>query len=296
MSLLDRKETYTDLCNQRIFKLLSIYLNLAPDYVEKEMIEAITCGDKSGEDFAFANLAAVACGLDIYDNGEDKQFFRSHFLPCFKRLEISTYLSDPYYRSIRFPEGKCGKWTFENMRCKAYQAFVYDDPKCLTDGRIIPQIGFFDTDYLYPAVLENGREWMTLLPNETNTTKPALEASCGKVLTFGLGLGYFAYMASLKDTVSSVTVVERSPEVIELFKEFILPQFPDPGKIKIIESDAFDYARDHMAEGRFDTVFTDLWHDPADGCELYLRMKEYEYLLPNAKFVYWVEETLKLYL
>ena len=53
MSLLDRKETYTDICNQRIFKILSIFLNLAPDYVEKEMIFDITCGDKSGEEFAF---------------------------------------------------------------------------------------------------------------------------------------------------------------------------------------------------------------------------------------------------
>ena len=51
-----------------------------------------------------------------------------------------------------------------------------------------------------------------------------------------------------------------------------------------------------MAAGDYDVVFTDLWHDPSDGCELYLKMKTYEHLLPKARFLYWIEDTLKLYL
>ena len=103
-------------------------------------------------------------------------------------------------------------------------------------------------------------------------------------------------MASIKSNVSSVTVVERSSKVIELFKTYILPQFPDSSKIEIIEADAFDFAENRMSDGRYDSVFVDIWHDPSDGCELYLRMKQYEHLLPNAEFVYWVEDTLKLYI
>lgn len=293
---LKRNQTYLDKCNQRLFKILSIYLNLAPDYVEKSMVDSITCGDKSGEVFAFATIAATACGLDIYGNANDKQFFRSHFLPCFEKLDIAPFENDPYYINIKFPEGACGKWTFETKLCKQYEAFVYDDPRVLSDGRILPRIGFFDRDYPFPAVLENGREWMTLMPNETNTTKNAIEASRGKVLTYGLGLGYFAYMASLKPEVASVTVVERSRDVIALFKEHILPQFPEPSKITIVESDAFEFAESFMQSGNYDTVFTDIWHDPSDGCELYLRMKQYEHLLPDADFLYWVEDTLKLYI
>ena len=296
MSLLSKNETYNEKSNQRLFKILSIYLNLAPDYIDKSMIDEITCGDESGEEFAFANLAAMACGLDIYENPDDKRFFRSHFLPCFKKLDISPYESDPYYRNIKFPSGGIGKWSFETKLCKAYEAFVYDDPQILDDGKILPCIGFFDRDYSFPAVLEHGREWMTLMPNETNTSKPAIDVSDGKVLTYGLGLGYFAYMASLKDNVDSVTVVERSRDVIDLFKKFILPQFPNSNKIEIIESDAFEFAENRMKEGGYNTVFTDIWHDPSDGCDLYLRMKTYEKLLPDAKFIYWVEDTLKLYI
>ena len=282
--------------NRRIFKLLSVYLNLAPDYIERSMIEQITCGDSFGVEFAFANLAATACGLDIYSNPSDKAFFRSHFLPVFKKLDIEPYLNDPYYKNIRFPEGECGRWTFRTQICKEYEAFVYDDPKILPDGRIIPCIGFFEDDYPYAAVLENGREWMTLLPNETNTTKPAIDVSRGKVLTYGLGLGYFAYMASLKPEVESVTVVERSDDAVELFTKHILPQFPQRSKIRIVLSDAFEYAETRMAKEAFDVVFTDLWHDPSDGCEMYLKMKSYEHLLPDAEFIYWVENTLKLYI
>jgi hypothetical protein len=260
------------------------------------MIDEITCGNSEGEEFAFANLAAAACGLNIYEDPLDKQFFRTHFLPCFKKLSVRSFLEDPYYNQIIFPHGVNGDWAFETRICKPYEAFVYDDPEILPDGRILPRIGFFDTEYAYPAVLENGREWMTLMPNETNTTKPAIDIAYGKVLTFGLGLGYFTFMASIKHDVEFVTVVERSDDVIELFERFILPQFPDPSKIKIVRSDAFDFAENQMAKGAYDSVFVDIWHDPSDGCDLYLKMKEYETLLPKAKFVYWVEDTLKLYI
>ena len=296
MSLLDKNTSYNELSNQRLFKILSIYLNLAPDYIDRSMIEEITGGNTDGDVFAFANIAATACGLDVYENADDKKFFRTHFIQCFNKLDITSYLQDPYYRNIKFPNGSHGNWTFETKLCKAYEAFVYDDPKIFDDGRIIPCIGFFVADYRFPAVLENGREWMTLLPNETNTTKYAIDRSKGKVLTYGLGLGYFTYMASLKDDVESVCVVERSRDVIELFKQFILPQFKYPEKVNIVECDAFEFAEKHMKDGCYNTVFTDIWHDPSDGCELYLRMKKYEYLLPDAEFIYWVENTLKLYL
>ena len=296
MSLLNKNETYNEKSNQRLFKILSVFLNLAPDYVDSDMINEITGGDRNGEEFAFANLAATACGLDVFDNCEDRLFFRSHFLPCFKKLDATPYFDDPYYKNIVFPKGNIGNWSFETRACKPYEAFVYDDPAVFPDGKILPHIGFFDVEYPYPAVLENGREWMTLMPNETNTTKPALDVAKGRVLTFGLGLGYYTYMAALKPEVESVTVVERSRDVIELFKKLILPQFPNPEKLRIVESDAFDFAENQMRDGGYDSVFVDIWHDPSDGCELYLRMKEYEHLLPNAKFSYWVEETLKLYI
>ena len=137
---------------------------------------------------------------------------------------------------------------------------------------------------------------MTLLPNETITIKPHVENSFGRVLTFGLGLGYFALSAAAKDSVSSVTVVERDENVIKLFSDVILPRFSCKDKIKMIKADAFEYAEQNYAKNLYDFVFADIWHDPSDGVELYLKMKEYEKLCPNCKYEYWIEDTLKLYI
>lgn len=290
------ERTYIDKCNSRIFKIMSIYLNLAPDYINKSMVDEITGGGDFGIEFAYASLLASACGLNVYDDPADKKFFRDYVIPMVKQLDIAPYETDPFYRNISFPKGDEGNWTFENRVCRAYEAFVFDDPQIMPDGRVIPQIGFFTQDYPYPAVLENGREWMTLMPNETNTTKPAVEASRGNVLTYGLGLGYYAYMAARKNEVTSVTVVERSAQAIDLFSRLILPQFECKDKIKVFKDDAFHFAETRMSKGKYDVVFTDLWHDPSDGVELYQRMKSFESCLPNARFIYWIEKTLKLYM
>ncbi len=296
MSILTDGQDVVSANNRRLFKLMSIYLNLAPDYITREMMDEITGGESFGAEFAFAHLAAAACGLDVYGNNSDKAFFRSHFLPMFKLLDVEPYKHDPYYQNIKFEKSSSGKWTFEQRVCKEYEAFVYDDPVVFPDGRIIPSIGFFNTDYPFPAVCEGGREWMTLMPNETNTTKPAIKAARGRVLTYGLGLGYFTYMAHMKSNVDSVTVVELSDDAIELFTKHILPQFDFPEKINIIKADAFEFAENQMKDDAFDMVFVDIWHDPGDGCDLYLRMKQFENQNPNTQFVYWIEDTLKLYI
>jgi hypothetical protein len=118
-------------------------------------------------------------------------------------LEFET---DPYYENIRIPNEKRGKWELKTMSLRPCEAFVRDDFCVYPDGRMIPSIGFFMREFPYPAVLEGGREWMTLMPNETVTTLPAVYRSHGRVVTFGLGLGYFAYRAALRREVESVTV------------------------------------------------------------------------------------------
>jgi spermidine synthase len=132
---------------------------------------------------------------------------------------------------------------------------------------------------------------MTVTPNEINTIQPAVRQSRGKVLTYGLGLGYYAFHCLMKAEVTSVTVVERSPEVIDLFRRLILPGFPRQADLHIVQADAFDYAAHVMPREGFDTVFTDLWRDVADGIPLYLRMKALE--VPGPTYLYWMEKTLQ---
>ena len=151
----------------------------------------------------------------------------------------------------------------------------------------IPRVGYFEEEFEYLAVLENNNEWMLITPNEINTMKPVIDEVKGNVVTFGLGLGYFAYMTSIKDDVNSVTIVERDDNVIKLFEEHILPSFSNKNKIKIVKSDAFEFAKD--MEG-YDYAFVDLWHDVSDGVDLYLKMRSME--KENIKYRYWIEDSL----
>lgn len=281
--------------NERILELMSVYLNNAPDSVTVEDIQALGEFDVPVEE-AFALTLAGLLDLDIADDEADREFYRKYFPYMFRRFEAAEFAPDPYLAGIEFPTGKIGSASFDVQAFAPYEGFVYDDFEVLEDGRIIPKIGFFEERYEYSTAMEDGRIWMSVTPQEIITVAPAIERAHGKVLTYGLGLGYFTYMASLKRDVDSVTVVEGNLDMIRLFERGILPQFEQADKVDIVYSDAFDYAGSEMAAERFDFVYTDIWHDVGDGIDLYLRMKGYEDRLPGAEFMYWIEPTLKCYL
>jgi hypothetical protein len=206
------------------------------------------------------------------------------------------YLHNPYYKNIKIPRLKVGNSELTYEKYKPFEGFVCNDIIKTKEGRQIPQIGFLKTEFCFPTVLEHDRIWMTITPNEIETMKESVEQAFGNILTFGLGLGYYAYMVSEKENVEGVTVVEINEDVIHLFKKYILPQFKNAEKVHIIKAEAFEYAQKHIAPGKYDFVFTDLWHDVSDGMNLYLRMKNYEKLSPTTIFSYWIEKSILCYL
>lgn len=280
--------------NRKICELMSILLNIAPDFIDIEAVTEISRDCGVSVEYSYAQTLAAVCGLDTL--GRDRKIFTNYFLPMVNRLDDADFVCEPYYKNIEVPDIKLGNWRLGHGTLKAGEAFVCGDFLVPEDGRLIPQIGFFEREYTYPAAFENGREWMTLMPNEIVTTRPAVRDATGRVLTFGLGLGYFAYEASEKESVESVTVVELRRDAAELFNKYILPQFPKREKIKVICGDAFEFADEKMKDGEYDFVFCDIWHDASDGRGLYLRMKEYEKKFPSAKFSYWLEDTINCYL
>ena len=96
--------------------------------------------------------------------------------------------------------------------------------------------GFFDGKVTFPVLLENGEVWMSLVLSEIESMREPIRRARGRVITYGLGLGYYAFMASEKNGVESVTVVELNPHVIALFKEKSCPG--SPMAIKFILSPA----------------------------------------------------------
>ena len=279
--------------NSRLMDLYSLFMNLMPTAIDADSVTALAqdCNIPLSE--AFAHYFAALMGVDA--GGSDRLFFRHWLLPSIREASAGSYTNDAYFQNIKIPTDIRGRWELKTETLQPFEPFVCNDIVVTPDRRMIPQIAFFREEYPFPAVLENGREWMTLQPNEMVTTYPAIDAADGRVLTFGLGLGYFAYHASEKESVESVTVVDISDDVIELFRKHILPQFPHKEKIRLIKSDAFAFAETQMA-GNFDFVFADIWHDAGDGRDLYLRMKEFEKRYPDIKFSFWLEDTIRCYL
>lgn len=206
------------------------------------------------------------------------------------KLSPTSYLENPYYQTVRPTPKKWGNLSLEYDTYRPGQGFVYDEIKVdlKTFAEHTP-FGYFSETFRFLALKQYATTWMSITPHEIHTMEKPVEDAHGKVVTLGLGLGYYAFMASNKDDVSSVTVVEKDPKIIALFKESILPFFPHPEKIHIVEADAFVWEKEPFDA---DFLFADLWHLPEDGLPLYCRLLALEKNHPNTMFSYWIEEAM----
>ena len=282
--------------NFRLLHLCSLYLNERADFISAEMVREIAGIGGFSEEEAFLILFAEACGVHPTDGGADRDFFSDYLAPSVRCMDADVYRKDPYYRNIRFDNVCDGNWELRTDRLKPFQPFIWGDVHPDRELKELPPLGYFKEEFPYPVVLEDGREWMLVTSNEVETIRPAIAAAHGDVVTFGLGLGYFPYMASEKTDVNRVVIVERDPKVIELFEKYILPQFGRREKIRLVCMDAFDYLDTVMPLEHFDYLYADIWHDAGDGVPLYLRFNKYEDRFSETKFDYWIEETMLSYL
>ena len=286
------KLRYTYDLNYRVTRLYSTYLERFPDFLNKEIIDELCEGGKISEKDAIVALLTVGFGLDGEKNYEDKKLIRDYITPSVRIFDVKRYTENPYYKNIKIENVKDGSWELKKEYYPAYRATIAGDILIRDDFSEVPPLGYFTEDFSFPAVLEDGNEWMTLTPIDLDTSDEAINKAKGKVITFGLGLGYYTYMVSLKDEVESVTVIEKSENVIRLFEKYILPQFKNKEKVKIIHEDAFKYAKGAMADKKYDFAFVDIWRDASDGAPLYLKMRSLEHLFPNTEFSYWIENFL----
>ncbi|MDE5755652.1 MAG: hypothetical protein K2I23_01000 [Clostridia bacterium] len=272
--------------NGEILYKVSRYLNFAERAIDaKQVDEVASCGvsRQRAVELLLANY------LDLDETGQ-----RQYLPYMLKRLDKTDYQNDEYYANISFDKATKGNWQLKRDFYAPYEIFVQDD-FAYDFQKVFPQLGYFEETFEYPAVYQDGRLWMSVTPNEINTMREPIGRVKGKVLTFGLGLGYFAYMCSIKQDVESVTVVEKDKSVIELFEEIILPQFESKDKIRIINDDAYAYL-DKMQDKEYDYAFVDIYHDAGDGLEVYKKFKQRLGKFRRTQFDFWIEKTLKYYL
>ena len=278
--------------NNECASILCDYINQHSRLITKEIMQNPDLISGLTEEALFTTVLAAAYDLDTETEEEDRILANEYLRPAIRKLDAETYTKNPYYQNISIPQEKFHQWELGYEEYEAYEGFIYNDLKLSENLKETPSVGFFAHPFRFPAVLENGREWMAIKPNEIETSQEAVNRAKGKTITFGLGLGYFPYMSSLKPEVESVTIVEVDPDVICLFEQFILPQFEYKHKIKVVLADAFEYASLQMPKEKFDFAFVDIWHDVSDGLNLFLRMKDLEKLNPSTRFSYWMETSL----
>ena len=278
--------------NERLLTLISEYLTFTPGAIQAEDVRALAAECSLSLNEAYIALLAARCNLDT-SKPEDMRLYRGYFPRMIRQHDPAVYEADAYFQAVKPAIGAKAGVDLVYERIEPMELFVADDFRQDAAGRILPQLGWFDRTFDFPAIREDGLVWMTVTPNEINTIQPAVRESRGKVLTFGLGLGYYAFHCLTKEDVESVTVVEKNPAVIEVFTQQLLPFFPRKDALRIVQADAFDYAENVMPGESFNTVFTDLWHDVADGIPLYQRMTALE--VPGPRYLYWIEKTLKFY-
>ncbi len=278
--------------NYRVTSLYATYLERFPELITAEMIDTLTSDGYISQTEAIVAILCEAFMLDDAKGGDERRIIRDYLRKSVKILDTGRYYSNPYYKNIPIENIRDGNWEYKIEVYPPYRAMICDDMQILPDRTEIPMLGFFPEEFRFPAVLEDGNEWMTLSPVDIDTVDEAIEKAHGKVVTFGLGLGYYAYMVSRRENVESITVVEKSEKVIELFKKYILPYFDCKEKVKVVCADAFVYAEEIMPSEHFDFAFVDTWRDASDGAPMYEKMKALEHLSANCEFMYWIENFL----
>ena len=207
-----------------------------------------------------------------------------------KELNQDDYKQDKFYQKFSPIFVQKNDWIFTRLNYAPFESFVYDelDVNNETYAEHTP-LGYFSEEFNYFAVIQKDDIWMSVIPHEINTMKEAIEKACGDVIVLGLGLGYYLYHIHLKDDVKHIRVIEKDKNVVEMFREHLLPKFEYNDKIEIIEDDAIDYLDkcDHA-----DFVFADLWHNVGDGEKLYLEIKAKEKKHPHTTFMYWIERSI----
>lgn len=230
-------------------------------------------------------------------SNEIYQFFLHWICEESRVFTLEEMNENPYIRDIKFKGKQHGDFEFKYESYMPFELQIYDIPKRIKETFVdIPRIGCFSEKYEYPAIIQKSirSAWMSVSPNEIFTVQEHIDMAKGKVLTLGCGMGYFAYMASLKEEVTSITIVEREQSVIELFESIILPQFQNKDKIKVIKADAIDFMR-NLEDGEYDYCFADIWIGITD-IEPYFAIKELGRKLKKTKISYWIEKSFAILL
>lgn len=105
----------------------------------------------------------------------------------------------------------------------------------------------------YVKLTCNGEVIMSDTPMEKRTNREFCRKAHGDVLIGGLGIGMICMAIQDNDEVRTITVIEKSKDVIDL----VASQLPLNPKVNIIHADVYDWKP--QTGMRFDCIYMDIW-------------------------------------
>lgn len=212
------------------------------------------------------------------------------------KLSKEEIMNNPYLRNIKVPNVSLNNFSLSNSRhiyAGTLAKYGYKK-RNLTTMEQRNSYFICDNNLRFPGLVENNSHtcWMSAEPFEFYSFESLIKEAHGNVLLIGCGIGYAAYMLSRKDDVKSVTIIDSSLDVLALFTNYLLPQFENPEKIRVINDDGIKFLKENNLNA-FDYINVDIWYDVYDMIYPYLECLEIEIANPNVHFSYWLEEELK---
>jgi hypothetical protein len=206
-------------------------------------------------------------------------------------LSADAWEKTPYHSHIDLTRITSHHFTFEKDLVRGRELFNADaiqkDPERELNDYM--KLRAMDRDFEAVYLYQDEKDWMLDAPSEAFTNDPYAEKAHGRVLTLGLGIGYFLYMCTLNPQVREITVIERSPDVIDMFCRDILPQFHTPLPIHFIAADAFACWQDEQLK-QYDYIYADIWQSSDDGLACITRLLQ-QFNPPYEKTDFWIEDS-----
>lgn len=264
---LDENIYFSDFCNQFLNKKIDLLDSQDP---KEELLKEIK---KSLPDDEF-------------------NFLNEKLTLSIQKQDPKIYASNWFITTLNKKECFIGDCELGSETISRGEMFLCDDVRSSTSKYYEEEIsiGYFDKDVEYPSIRQNGKKWMSIVPHEIASMERPIKEAEGNVLVLGLGIGYYALSVAKKSNVKSVTVIEWSQSIIDIFNKVIAPCFRESNKIKIIKGDAFKSYK--TMQESFDYCFADIWFNESDGLVAYSRLKRNE-KIPTS---YWMEAGILAFL
>ena len=146
------------------------------------------------------------------------------------------------------PQGESGNVKLDHFTVSKADADRHQ-LSCMFNGELPVKPG------TYARLWVDGQVMMSDTPMEQRDNSYVVYKAKGDVFIAGLGLGMIVAAMAEKPEVTSITVVEKSDDVIKLVAPALTKQVGD--KLTIIEDDIFDYKPERNR--KWDTIYFDIW-------------------------------------